>query len=756
VAAELDRKLSELVKAKQWQAMERVAREELERAKKAGEWRQAARMEYSRCRALQGRRQYSQVLDAGLRGRELALRVKAHDVAAFNGFCIALVYYGTNNYQLGVAAARQMLEHARLGKIGNLFAFSMLYGMLLGANGEFEGSLQVYRETLEEAARTGSIANMAEVVDRMGARHLETGSSETAEQYLLEAFRLRALLVRAQLGRSYYNLARLWLKQGKHRQSIQFAQLALRHSTEEARPEQSYLVQAQAHLALGESREALRDLRQSVAVVRRMRGRIPFGDELQMSLENRTQQIYELYALTAAEEYRRTGDRRLLEESLTAAQENRAMSLRTRSEADEGWQERLPDEYWRVAAELQRLEVEALRQPQRLGEPPQAIAMRERLTEMESRAGLPEGERTTGVVKPGRVAAGLAEGEWLITFLLAEPVSLRWIQSRREVRLERLAGRDEIEALAGQFTREVEEGKGAESVASGKRLRDALLAGVPEQGLWTVVPDGTLFQVPLAALPAADGRGYQVEKVAIRLAPTALFASTAYRTRGKGFLGIGDPVSNRADSRLTPRGTGAPALGVELSRLPASAVEVRRCAREWNGSTGARVLLGTEIDGESVRAALRERPEVVHLATHVYRPPDGSSAVITLGYGSRGDWAVLTEREIASLYPAPEVVTLSGCGSGQGALAPGTGLLGLTRAWLMAGSQVVMATRWSVRDDSGDLLEEYYRCLRQMGGEPTARKAAQALQKAQIGAIRRGGRGSGADNWGAYFVIGAI
>jgi CHAT domain-containing protein len=112
---------------------------------------------------------------------------------------------------------------------------------------------------------------------------------------------------------------------------------------------------------------------------------------------------------------------------------------------------------------------------------------------------------------------------------------------------------------------------------------------------------------------------------------------------------------------------------------------------------------------------------------------------------------LLTPAEIASWRFDLGLITLSGCASASPSAArSGSGLLGLTRAWLAAGARHVIATRWNIPDESGALFASLYRNL---GAAPDA-GPAQSLRFAQMEMLRSGGWQSQPRYWGAYFVIG--
>ncbi|MDX1944997.1 MAG: tetratricopeptide repeat protein [Pirellulaceae bacterium] len=103
------------------------------------------------------------------------------------------------------------------------------------------------------------------------------------------------------------------------------------------------------------------------------------------------------------------------------------------------------------------------------------------------------------------------------------------------------------------------------------------------------------------------------------------------------------------------------------------------------------------------------------------------------------DDGVLTALEVADLdLRQLELATLSACETGLGATANGEGLLGLQRAFQVAGAKSVVASLWKVDDDAArDLMERFYENLwtKNMG-------KLQALREAQLWMLKeRGPRG---------------
>jgi len=144
---------------------------------------------------------------------------------------------------------------------------------------------------------------------------------------------------------------------------------------------------------------------------------------------------------------------------------------------------------------------------------------------------------------------------------------------------------------------------------------------------------------------------------------------------------------------------------------------------------------------------------VVHLATHGYfnkLNPLFSGVELEAGSGEDGRLEV---HEILGLQMSADLVTLSACqtalGSGYFSEAPpGDDLVGLTRAFLFAGSPSVLATLWEVDDRSTlELMRAFY------GGLRGANKAA-ALAGAQRKLRNGNGRYRHPYYWAPFVLVG--
>ncbi|MEM7372483.1 MAG: CHAT domain-containing tetratricopeptide repeat protein [Bacteroidota bacterium] len=138
--------------------------------------------------------------------------------------------------------------------------------------------------------------------------------------------------------------------------------------------------------------------------------------------------------------------------------------------------------------------------------------------------------------------------------------------------------------------------------------------------------------------------------------------------------------------------------------------EVSQIAR----SAGIKSMVGKSATKTSfVEAASDYR--FLHLATHA-QARDIESQVSTIAFSPETDSVtvsdLLTETEIYRMDLHADMVVLSACETGLGALSHSEGVMSLARAFTYAGAKSVISTLWSVNDASmAYLMDQYYQNL---------------------------------------------
>jgi CHAT domain-containing protein len=717
-------------------------------------------------------RQYRPALKSFFAARRLAQSAGDASAAAALDLNIASLYSEMGEFD---SAAQWMT-----GKLDSLSGpdraellpkFLILMATLRARQDHMPQALDLFRQGLAAADSIGDSELYAMGWQRLGGAYLQHGDLEHAEPALLEAFRLRKL-GHLPLETSYRSLGRLRLEQG----DLVSASALLDRAVELAeRPQGAipawdmYHYRGRVRLAQGRFRQALEDSRIALRLARAWRWSTPADDASRMAAEGWLQKVYSALVEAGNRLYLETRDPALIRETFEAAEENRANSLRALMGANRAGAD-LPQAYWEAVARLQSAEVEALRS----SVPAAADALRAAradLVRMEA-AVIPGSDPIPAALLEG-AQRSLGPGTALLSFELGDSASWLWALDRQGLALYVLPPRGEIAALA-QAARDAIRDASPDAVPAGAALYRALFGSLAPRfrakTRWLLALDPGLFDIPLAALPESTSPRtvYVAEKRVIEIVPGAGFwLDSAVRRSAPSdsalFMGVGDPIYNLADPRLPrelrPAASWSPLSlfsrpaamgGLVMPRLPASASELDACARAWGGPT---VLLeGRDAAPQEISEQLKRNPLIAHFATHVLQSSGTPSyGLIALSLAGRGQSQVLEPWEIARWRIHTEIVVLSGCHSAAGAALPGTGLLGLTRAWLAAGARTVVGSRWPTPDDDGALFSAMYRRLRTQ----PRRDAAGALRAAQLEMIQSAGWRSSSRYWGAYFAIGS-
>jgi CHAT domain-containing protein len=147
------------------------------------------------------------------------------------------------------------------------------------------------------------------------------------------------------------------------------------------------------------------------------------------------------------------------------------------------------------------------------------------------------------------------------------------------------------------------------------------------------------------------------------------------------------------------------------------------------------------------------RYRIVHFATHGLlnsEHPELSGLVLSLidDNGKIRD-GFLRMHEIYNLRLPADVVVLSACQTALGKEVKGEGLVGLTRGFMYAGAQRVVASLWQVDDlATAELMKHFYRGMLQENMRP-----AEALRAAQI-EMSKHGRWSAPYYWAGFVIQG--
>ena len=246
-----------------------------------------------------------------------------------------------------------------------------------------------------------------------------------------------------------------------------------------------------------------------------------------------------------------------------------------------------------------------------------------------------------------------------------------------------------------------------------------------------IIPDGVLNYVPFAALPDSHDKFLgDIYNIAYLPSAAALVTESPGNGSGRKLL----------------------AMAPSKPSLPNTAAEARSIGRMF--SRDSRVVFGKEAT-ETLFKRVAENYDYLHLATHGSLNHNAPSlSALELEPDARNDGR-LELHEVADMKLHARLVTLSACetalGKGHFTETPaGDEFVGMTRAFLGAGSHSVLASLWAVNDESTRILMvKFYRHLLQNGG-------AEALAQAQREVRQGDPRYRHPYYWAPFVMVGAI
>jgi CHAT domain-containing protein/tetratricopeptide (TPR) repeat protein len=306
-----------------------------------------------------------------------------------------------------------------------------------------------------------------------------------------------------------------------------------------------------------------------------------------------------------------------------------------------------------------------------------------------------------------------------------------------------------------------------------KRLWEPLARHLDGVNVVLISPDGPLNGLPWAALPGSKPGAFLVHEYAFAVVPVPqllpeLLRAPARRDQDKPSLLLAGGIDfgeekvrdpKAPSGKLPPVPTFGPLHGAE------SEVNDLRSYFEDSFPDAPPPKRLTKDNGTK-QAVIAAAPSYrfIHLATHGFFAGESEESAIDVaqranplrsGFHFRPEAAgrhpgllsglvfagvnradrppaetILTALEAAELnLDKVELVTLSACDTGRGRVAGGEGVLGLQRAFQLAGARSVLASLWKVPDEeTHQLMREFYRRI--WSKDPISK--AEALRQAQL------------------------
>ena len=637
-------------------------------------------------------------------------------------------------------------------------------------------ALEIARETGDKSAESLRLNNAANIL-------MQLGDHTRAGQCLEESLRLaRSLGAKEREAFAWKGRGYLYLKTNDFPEALDAFQKALALGRELDLPAVSWessagLARAFAHL--GEYDLALAHYQKSIEVIESLRARFITAEQRSGYFQEKIQ-VYEslidLLAILHQDRPRQGYDRLAFEYAERAKARAFLDSL---EEAKVDLKETLPTavraEEMNISAEISRLQTELVKPG--LSEDKRSVLFK-KLEEAEGRyqdlaarikSQSPEYAR---IVYPEtrsfkEVQQDLLEpGTVLLEYFLGQDRAFLFCLTAKDFSAHRLPASPGLQEKARDYIQLLSSRTGREfaAYAAGRKITQDLLGPVEDKILTAkrliIVPDGGLHYLPFEALvmprgpigpktegallqksQASQSNRFLAEDFLISYAPSAsslmnILGRPRESSGPQAWLAFAAPVTTfrgaSAGDRPVHDVTREFFLegGHDFAPLPYSKEEVRRISRLIAGS-GKAVFTGKEAREERLKELPLQNFKVLHFATHGLLDEAvslRSALVLTLDEDPRED-GFFQVREIYGAKLNADLVVLSACHTGKGKLERGEGLSGLSRAFLHAGAQSVLASLWNVNDKAtAELMAHFYTFL----GQGQSKEEALRLAKRRM------------------------
>lgn len=285
------------------------------------------------------------------------------------------------------------------------------------------------------------------------------------------------------------------------------------------------------------------------------------------------------------------------------------------------------------------------------------------------------------------------------------------------------------------------------------KILKPVLDGVEITKRLIIIPDGMLNIIPFEFLVSGKGCNNDIAKPCffgdqfiVNYYPSATILTFTRESipqilppQGSLFA-VGDPIygpddkrldqsqisfllksAKKYESELTLRGSrfrkGAEDKGYTFDRLIHSGLEVQKIRNIFENRSGDKeVLIGADASENQIKSRDLTKYQYLHFAVHGILAFDipylnEPALVLAVDPDTKED-GFLTLSEIYGLKLNADLVTLSACKTGLGLRVSGEGVIGLSRAFMIAGARSVLVSLWEVADESTALfMEEFYRKL---------------------------------------------
>ena len=323
----------------------------------------------------------------------------------------------------------------------------------------------------------------------------------------------------------------------------------------------------------------------------------------------------------------------------------------------------------------------------------------------------------------------LDEESTILQYFLTDEKTLIWLITHNESEVFQIEiGGDSLKTLVENFRTAITNNSDTEDLS--RELYTILIEPVKERissEELIIIPHGILHYLPFHALQDKKGK-YLIDEYQVSYLPSASvmkYLIPKRRDKGTKLLAFGNPQTDREG----------------YNSIPFAEQEVNKIAKQYSDH---KVLTGTDATEDRFRELAGDF-DILHLACHgelnsAY--PLFSGLLLAPGEKQDGE---LDVHELFTMDLNAYLVVLSACQTGLGHLTNGDELVGLSRAFIYAGTPSILSSLWMVEDEStAYLMTQFYKNLKKLD-------KAESLRKAQLKTMKKY---KNRRSWASFVLIG--
>ncbi len=250
-----------------------------------------------------------------------------------------------------------------------------------------------------------------------------------------------------------------------------------------------------------------------------------------------------------------------------------------------------------------------------------------------------------------------------------------------------------------------------------------------------------------------DNKNFLIEKYAVSYTPSIpvfMLQEKMTKPKNKQALFIGDPEISNKDFAISYRGglledNSFESRSLVLFPLKYSRQEIEQLSDMFSDKSVFLLKDATEKNFKENAG----NSSIIHLSTHSFLYKDQPLIIFSKGPVKDNEDGYLEYEEIHQLKLNSDLVVLSSCRSGTGAVDKAEGILGMQKSFFEAGARSVVVSMWDVNDKYTSLfMQSFYKYL------VDGYDKSEALRKAKVFFMKN--YSANPYYWGAFVLSGNI